>query len=497
MAAAVAAGAAAPKPPGPGVVLPPLVAAVDIAGATAIVGGLLAQFMEQRRGADESFLLAQLAPRTRVATDIETVIAEERVRGETFRKLAEQRLRRDLPVALAIPDPAQREAAVRGIMQREAVYQRMRSEAMAARGIAAVDRMVLRRDSPTGAFWKLDPTVQEHTAGCLIMGGRFWGWPILDRVHPPRHAGCPCHLLSYGEAIKLGLLVPGAVLDLADQIKAAAGVVMESTTADDLLDELRETGGIVGFAKAEFEKAKHPRDGKGQFANTPDAPKAAKVWASAVAAGETAPAAGSMGEKVADWMAGWSHDGTSTRLTTVHVRNGMTRVEGEFVRGGEKVGSFTRDVRPAIFADSPGWEVYHDSVQAGAKAKPGHATQFVRDSEAAYPGMGIKTASLSAQWAKGGYVWAREGWDFDTRRKSREAQLDTMWNERGWYVLNGPAPEALRTEFERKIKAHEFLHPWELAAFGADQPFEYGGRTTWLGRLFMEGNAWLGIKELA
>jgi hypothetical protein len=205
-----------------------LVEPAKVATMATVVTALLTAFMAKREAGDLQFLADTAAKRTRVPTDVETVIAEERQRGEMFARLAEQRMQRDLPVALAIPDPVQREAAVRGVMAREQVYQRMRSEAIAARGLAAVDRMVLRRDSPSGALWKLDPTVREHTAGCLILGGRFWSWEILDRVHPPRHAGCPCRLVGYGEAIRDGLLRPGDVMDLADQVKAAAGVVMEA-----------------------------------------------------------------------------------------------------------------------------------------------------------------------------------------------------------------------------------------------------------------------------
>jgi hypothetical protein len=69
--------------------------------------------------------------------------------------------------------------------------------------------------------------VIEHTAGCLIMGGKFWPWQVLDRVHPPRHAGCPCRLVGYGDAITDGLLNPGAVMDAQTAIRRAAGVVME------------------------------------------------------------------------------------------------------------------------------------------------------------------------------------------------------------------------------------------------------------------------------
>jgi hypothetical protein len=98
---------------------------------------------------------------------------------------------------------------VRGLTAREERYARQRDEAMAARAFAAVDRVVLREQSPTGAFWKLDPTVIEHTAGCLFMGGRFWPWQVLDRVHPPRHAGARVGCSATVRRSHDGLLSPG------------------------------------------------------------------------------------------------------------------------------------------------------------------------------------------------------------------------------------------------------------------------------------------------
>lgn len=216
----------------------PLIAAADIAKATAVVAGLAVAFLDQRAPRDAAFLRERLTPRTSAASDVETALAEEASRGARFRQLAQARLSRDLPVALAIPDPERRAQAVRGVMAREALYSRQRAEAMAARAIASVDRMVLRRESPQGALWKLDPTVIEHTAGCLVMGGRFWPWEVLDRVHPPRHPACPCRLIGYGAAVRQGLLSAGAVMNVADAVKAAAGVVMEAEEAARVLAEL-------------------------------------------------------------------------------------------------------------------------------------------------------------------------------------------------------------------------------------------------------------------
>jgi hypothetical protein len=224
-AAAAVAGGALVVAPEAGAEVP---AAPARAAAGAILAGLVA-FLAAQRSRRDAWLAQAMRKRAPAVTldDISSVIAGEEQRQAAFELKQAQRLAQDLTTALAIPDRAAREAAVRGLMTREQRFARQRDEAMAARAFAAVDRVVLRQQSPTGAFWKLDPSVIEHTAGCLIMGGKFWPWQVLDRVHPPRHAGCPCRLVGYGDAITDGLLNPGAVMDAQTAIRRAAGVVME------------------------------------------------------------------------------------------------------------------------------------------------------------------------------------------------------------------------------------------------------------------------------
>lgn len=212
--------------------LSPVTDVPNIGARAAAAGKILAAlvaFLTAHRERVRGWLGEQMRRRTASARpeDIARVISEEEQRGEEFERRAAARIARDVTTALAIPDSAAREGAVRGIMRREARYARQREQAMAARAFAAIDRVVLREQSPTGAFWQVDPTVVEHTAGCLIMGGKFWPWQVLDRVHPPRHAGCPCRLRGYGDAIADGLLAPGQVMDVQTAIRRAAAVVME------------------------------------------------------------------------------------------------------------------------------------------------------------------------------------------------------------------------------------------------------------------------------
>jgi hypothetical protein len=239
------------------VVSPEVPAAVGAAGtvaaARAAVGSVLAAlvtFLTAKRRRDEAYLTATLTKRAagRVG-DVHALIREELRRDEEFARRAAERMAVNLPRVLAIPDPEQRRAAMRGLLNQEQRFAQQRSEAMAARAIAAVERVVLRQDSPQGAFWRLGPC-KEHTAGCLFMQGKFWPWAVLDRVHPPRHPGCCCSLFSYAEALKSGWLQSAAVPDVRDAIRAARGIVMEDATAGALLAELDVRDELVerGFA---------------------------------------------------------------------------------------------------------------------------------------------------------------------------------------------------------------------------------------------------------
>lgn len=207
------------------------------ATATASIIAAFVAFLSAVRKRDQDWLRIELSKRG-PAEDVNDVLQEEDERAQAFAEGVARRVAADTATALAIPDPKLREAALRSIDSREQRFARMRSEAMAARAFAAINRVAIKRDSPAGAFWKLDPTVAEHTAGCLVMGGKFWPWVILDRVHPPRHPGCPCRLLSYGEAIAGGDMRPGDVPNVAEAVKDASGVVMEAATADAILREL-------------------------------------------------------------------------------------------------------------------------------------------------------------------------------------------------------------------------------------------------------------------
>lgn len=175
--------------------------------------------------------------------DLKAVLSFEQKFEIEFRRKMKERLDRDLPKALSIVDPADREAAVRQIMEREKRYSLMREEAMLQRALGKMEAQLLEVLSPEGAFWKLSPHVKQHTLDCLAMGNRFWPWSVLKRIQPPLHAGCPCYLLGMDEAIEAGVMAPGLVPDPADA-EARYAQLKQSVTdledRDDLAEAIEE-----------------------------------------------------------------------------------------------------------------------------------------------------------------------------------------------------------------------------------------------------------------
>jgi hypothetical protein len=213
------------------------------AAAAAAIVAAFAAFLAAARQADRQWLTVTLSEAP--PQDVTATLAEEERRGAEFAEAASARLAGELDGLLAIPDQQVREAKMRVTLEREKRYARQHSEAMAARAFAALDRVDLRKTSPAGAYWQLDPTVKEHTAGCLFMGGKFWPWAVLDRVRPPRHAGCPCKLRSYQTALASGWITPEDVRSVQDAVREAAGVVMEAAVAEAVTRELELRDALI------------------------------------------------------------------------------------------------------------------------------------------------------------------------------------------------------------------------------------------------------------
>lgn len=181
----------------------------------------LDSYFASARAREDAWALRVLQQRGASQADVLAVIADENARRAEFERKVRQRVRRDVTKALSLGTPAERQGAVLAVLGREENYAAQRSVAMAERSLALADRLVLRRESPQGAWWALGEA-EQHTADCLAMAGHFWPWDVLDSFHPPTHAGCRCSLHGYAQAIAAGLMSPGDVPDTADARRRAA-----------------------------------------------------------------------------------------------------------------------------------------------------------------------------------------------------------------------------------------------------------------------------------
>lgn len=169
-------------------------------------------------------LLRQQIPLTFPQADIEAALAEEARREVIFRKRVEQRVRSGMKLATAAKDPSARAAAIQGVLTRERRFAEQRARASGERVLASAEFQELRTLSPQGAYWSLGPR-KEHTPDCIAMNGRFWPWAVLEKVHPLLHVGCGCFLLSFGEAIRRGLMTADAVPTDEAALQMAAPII--------------------------------------------------------------------------------------------------------------------------------------------------------------------------------------------------------------------------------------------------------------------------------
>lgn len=190
--------------------------------------------------------------------DLEAVIAREEELEGIYQDNAKKRLLRSLSLGLKAPDASARTASVQAAILREQQFARQRADAQASRIFAAVERELLQRTSPIGAYWELGPAA-VHTPDCLAMSGRVWPWSVLRKVHPPLHGGCPCRLRSFGEAIQRGLITAADVPSESEAWKLAKPVIAYLQKNDPealaeaeltLREELLETGADRNFLAA-------------------------------------------------------------------------------------------------------------------------------------------------------------------------------------------------------------------------------------------------------
>lgn len=221
------------------------------AGAVATILTAVVGFLKRRKRRQAERLADRLFANypQHDPSDLRRVVREELDREAEFERRMQERLDRDVRDAMKVEDAEKRRQIVQRIMDREKRYMKMRERAMAERADARAEYLEVEKASPLGAFWALDPSVQNHTLDCIAMANRFWPWEVLRRIHPPMHPGCPCRLLSLDEAIRLGLMTREMVPDTKDAIRRAkaafegARALMEAAYPEEIAAYLSEITG--------------------------------------------------------------------------------------------------------------------------------------------------------------------------------------------------------------------------------------------------------------
>lgn len=212
----VAAGVAVGSAAGAAITLVPAVPAIAAAQAVSEVAVTAAfvAFLASMRADQEVWIRERLDRVPMGQQEKLEVVGFEAERQTAYERRVWARVARDAATVETITEPKKRARAVRGLVDRERRFAKMRSESMAIRVAAAQDRAVLQQESPEGAFWRLDPNVKRHTRDCVAMAGKFWPWQVLRAFHPPTHAGCQCSLHSKLVAMKRGWMTAADVMDL-------------------------------------------------------------------------------------------------------------------------------------------------------------------------------------------------------------------------------------------------------------------------------------------
>lgn len=218
----------------------PLPAAVATGGVGASVLAAFGTFLAGKATRDRQLIGEIVMPVVDHPNDIKELATEELAREATFNERAQARVAAQMPGILTIDDLDERDKKLTAMLGTEKRYAKMRTQAMATRARRGAERLQTRKQSPLGAFWMLDPTVAEHTAGCLVMGMKFWPWEVLNRVYPPRHPACPCKLYSLGNALSAGWMSTEDIPSVEVAVRMAAGIVMEAEEAEAILHHRAE-----------------------------------------------------------------------------------------------------------------------------------------------------------------------------------------------------------------------------------------------------------------
>jgi tRNA nucleotidyltransferase (CCA-adding enzyme) len=235
------------------------------AGTASVLEGYRRIFRRTRRTSSERLLEMLRDEYPEQDRDfLRSVVRDELDREDEFQSRMAARIKRDVPVALADPDPDKRTARVEAIVARENRIIIAREQAMAERALAAVERSTIRRRSPLGAYWSLSETVKQHTPDCVAMSGHFWPWEVLDVAHPPLHHGCPCFLIGLTDALQQDLMTIDQLPDKDDAVRRAKAIFDQYGLIREAAQQW-EIDAYMEWLEEAFDERLHPRDRRGRW----------------------------------------------------------------------------------------------------------------------------------------------------------------------------------------------------------------------------------------
>lgn len=198
----------------------------DVAGSTAKLIDSLSRYARHREATLSNTIVDVMRSRwpNRPARELRDLVEEEAARERAFHGKQKTRLERDLPRALTIADAEARRRRVGEILSRERYWIDQRQQAMTRRAVSAADRADLRDQSPLGAVWHLGQA-EKHTPDCIAMAGKVWPWNVLDKFHPPLHAGCKCGLEGIPSAITRGAISHDDIPKKRDAMRRAQQIM--------------------------------------------------------------------------------------------------------------------------------------------------------------------------------------------------------------------------------------------------------------------------------
>lgn len=379
----------------------------------------------------------------------------------------------------------------------------------------------LVKESPTGAFWNLNPDTDNHDPVCKQMGNKFWPWYILAFTNPyNNHPNCGCFLTasdggphspgpsqtnSTARSAEARFLRRGAKLVLSRGVGAAKPAT--HTFRTDLYRRKRwrtqdmQLGGHYAYVNGRtvFIPVKKPATDL----RTPQR-DLTQTKKTSLTTFQAAPKPVSRPIKTGGWTdddtlrSAWEGTFADFEVTVTSIRRKESNVQISadiFNAQGEKVGEVERGWR----SDNT---VAHYNLRLAYDVQgQGFATEYNYHAEDVYRANGVTQIELSASNEVGGYAWARQGYDF---KFVKAVQIMEYAQEKkptrafpSYNVIERYLDDDAIYEYETQIRSNPDMSAYELSNVGIDRPWtDSNGREMWYGKALMLGSSWIGVKKL-